>query len=75
MVSKRIVFITNASEKDVLFKAKFSLVRLLHLACFKIDCLTPLDRALKEKGKLNMCTKLVFHCLVTAYVARLSLLN
>ena len=50
------MFITNASEKDVLFKAKVSLVRLLHLACFKIDCLTPLDRALKEKGKLNMCT-------------------
>ena len=51
MVCKRIVFITNASEKDVLFEAKFSLVRLLTFGLFQ-----PLDRALKEEGKLNMCT-------------------
>ena len=66
------MFITNASEKDVLFKAKFSLVRLLTFGLFQSRLLDPAGSPLKEEGKLNMCTN---SCLVTAYVTRLSLLN
>ena len=59
------MFITNASEKDVFFEAKFSLVRLLTFALFQ-----PLDRALKEEGKLNHVHKLVF-----GYCARRSIVS
>ena len=47
VVCKRIVFITNASEKDVLFKAKFSLVRLLTFGLFHNRLLDPVGSRFK----------------------------
>ena len=41
------------------------------MACFKIDCLTPLDRALKRKVSLTCA----LHKLVIEIITRLSLLD
>ena len=67
---KRIVFAMNASEKDVLFTAKYiTLVRLLTFGLFQIDFdqrMTQLDRTLKRKVSL-ICTQLVFGCSTGQY--------
>ena len=47
VLSKRIVLITNASEKDVFFKATFSLVRLLTFGLFQNRLLDPSGLCIK----------------------------
>ena len=53
----RIVLAMNASEKDVIFNAKYHLWRCLHLASFKS---TSIKQWIKEEGKLNMYTTRVW---------------
>jgi len=54
VVWKQIVFMMNASDKDVLFNAKYSLVRLLTLGLFQNRLLDSAGSHIKEEGKLNM---------------------
>ena len=47
------LFIANASEIDVLFNAKYSLVRLLTFGLFQNRLLDPAGSRIKEESKLN----------------------
>ena len=62
---KRIVFEINASKKDVLFNAKYSLVRFLTFGLFQNGLQLNNDSAgsrIEDEGELNMYTTRVYGC-------------